>query len=113
MKLQTSTRSIGGAVVAVTCEVIRLEGGRAGLYGRGVGSPEGVTMKNWTKACLIPAIVLVACDDPVAADVHEQNQEIVENLRIAGYPAGEIEVGVDGVIVGGDALVTLEASREM
>lgn len=70
-------------------------------------------MKNWTKACLIPAIALFACDDPVAADVHEQNLEIVENLRIAGYPAGEIEVRADGVIVGGDALVTLEASREM
>jgi len=70
-------------------------------------------MKNWTKACLIPAIALFACDDPVAADVHEQNQEIVENLRIAGYPASEIEVRADSVIVGGDAVVTLEASREM
>ncbi|RTL09591.1 MAG: hypothetical protein EKK62_01380, partial [Acidimicrobiia bacterium] len=40
--------------------------------------------------------------------------EIVDNLRLAGYPASEIEVREDGTVVaGGDAVVTLEASREM
>ncbi len=44
----------------------------------------------------------------------EPADEIVENLRLAGYPDGEIEVRDDGaVIVGGDAEVSLEASREM
>lgn len=40
-------------------------------------------------------------------------QEIVDNLRQVGFPDGEITV-VDGqVLVGGDAVVTLEASQEM
>lgn len=40
--------------------------------------------------------------------------EIVENLRRAGYPEQEIEVRDDGVVlVGGDAVVSLQASREM
>ncbi|WP_198154642.1 M57 family metalloprotease [Plesiocystis pacifica] len=40
-------------------------------------------------------------------------EEIVENLMVAGFPAEEIEVREDEVIVGGDAVVTLQASREM
>lgn len=44
----------------------------------------------------------------------ETDLEIVENLRLAGHPAAEIEVRDDGtVIVGGDAVVSLAASREM
>ena len=43
----------------------------------------------------------------------EERQEITDNLIQAGYPTSEIMV-VDGkVYVGRDALVTLEASREM
>jgi hypothetical protein len=42
-----------------------------------------------------------------------ENDEIVSNLLQAGYPASEISI-VDGrVYAGGDAHVTLEASREM
>jgi hypothetical protein len=70
-------------------------------------------MKNWTRACLIPVFALFGCDEPADADVDQQNLEIVENLRTAGYPDSEIEVRADGVIVGGDAVVSLEASREM
>ena len=41
-------------------------------------------------------------------------EEIVDNLVLAGYPEQEIAVDEDGVvIVGGDAVVSLEASREM
>jgi len=60
----------------------------------------------------------VGCDsdngDSAQAELEAQTQEIVANLEVAGYPASEIEV-VDGytVIVGGDAEVTLEASREI
>jgi hypothetical protein len=43
----------------------------------------------------------------------EDIQEIVDNLGQAGYPASEIAVVGDEVYVGRDALVTLEASREM
>jgi hypothetical protein len=40
--------------------------------------------------------------------------EIVENLRRAGNPESDIDVRDDGtVVLGGDAVVTLEASREM
>ncbi len=40
--------------------------------------------------------------------------EIVDNLRAAGYPDSEIEIRDDGaVLVGGDAVVTLAASSEM
>jgi len=60
----------------------------------------------------------VGCDsdngDSAQAELEAQTQEIVANLEVAGYPASEIEV-VDGytVMVGGDAEVTLEASREI
>jgi hypothetical protein len=48
------------------------------------------------------------------AEAEDPTVEIVANLRRAGYPAQEIEVGDDGVvIVGGDAVVSLQASREM
>lgn len=41
-------------------------------------------------------------------------EEIVDNLLLAGNPESEIEVREDGtVVLGGDAVVTLEASREM
>jgi hypothetical protein len=43
-----------------------------------------------------------------------ERDEIVANLIEAGYPESEIELDDEGqVIVGGDAVVSLEASREM
>src|SRR5882757_1222882 len=41
------------------------------------------------------------------------NQEIINNLIQAGFPADDIKVVDDAVFVGGDAVVSLEASREM
>ncbi len=60
----------------------------------------------------------LGCGEPLdEADGVEREdpaQEIVENLLAAGYPEQEIEVRDDGVVVaGGDAIVGLEASREM
>ena len=41
-------------------------------------------------------------------------EQIVENLRIAGFPEDDIGVTADGVVyVGQDAVVTMQASREM
>ena len=41
-------------------------------------------------------------------------EETIENLKAAGFPESEIEVLEDGtVFVGSDAVVSLEASREM
>jgi len=56
--------------------------------------------------------------DPAGLEAEAEDQdpieETVENLRRAGYPEREIEVLDDGtVIVGGDAVVSLQASREM
>ena len=46
-------------------------------------------------------------------NVADENQEIIENLQQAGFPADDIMV-VDGVVyTGRDAAVSLEASREM
>jgi hypothetical protein len=63
------------------------------------------------------AIVVLACGalaSGCGVDLGgDSTQEIVDNLRQAGFPSSEIGV-VDGkVLVGGDAVVTLEASREM
>ncbi len=54
----------------------------------------------------------MACDPgPQGLD---DTDEIVQNLRDAGFPDSEIDVRDDGeVIVGGDAVVSLVASREM
>jgi hypothetical protein len=56
------------------------------------------------------ALALSGCGVDVAAD---STKEIVDNLRQAGFPSSEIEVVHGQVLVGGDAVVTLEASREM
>lgn len=46
-------------------------------------------------------------------NVADENQEIIENLQQAGFPADDIMV-VDGVVYTGlDAAVSLQASREM
>jgi hypothetical protein len=67
------------------------------------------------RVVLISAIVLVGCiDEPAPVDIRSDALEIVENLLLAGYPASEIAIDDEGVvIVGGDAAVGLAASREM
>lgn len=69
-------------------------------------------------AAVLPTLALVACDgEPAGSDARSDEEavlEIVDNLRAAGYPDAEIEVRDDDtVLVGGDAVVSLEASREM
>lgn len=65
---------------------------------------------------LVSAMVLVGCindSDNIDAE-SDAVSEIVQNLELAGYPASEIDVDDNGVvIVGGDAVVSLAASREM
>ena len=52
--------------------------------------------------------------DPELEGLSAEAVEIVENLQLAGFPRDEIEIDEDElVIVGGDAVVNLEASREM
>lgn len=75
--------------------------------------------------CVVSAMVLLGCsvepednifepDDSEDIEFDEATVEIVENLQVAGYPEGEIEVRDDGTVwVGGDAVVSLGASREM
>ncbi len=62
------------------------------------------------------AVLVVSCGALLAGcgtDVQAENEEILSNLREAGIPAGAISVVDDAVYVGGDAHVTLEASREL
>ena len=56
------------------------------------------------------AMALGGCstEDPLA-----EQHEIIDNLVQAGYPRGDIEIFDNAVYVQKDALVTLEASREM
>jgi hypothetical protein len=59
---------------------------------------------------------LVGCvDESDDVDTEaDSRREIVQNLVLAGYPASEIAIDDNGhVIVGGDAVVSLTASREM
>lgn len=49
----------------------------------------------------------------VESEPMDETQETVHNLELAGYPASEIEVVDGSVIVGGDLVVSLQASREM
>ena len=72
------------------------------------------------KLCVASALVLFGCSgetedvDVQALEQEDEIVEIVDNLKAAGYPESEIEVKDDGrVLVGGDAHVTLEASREI
>jgi len=63
---------------------------------------------------LLPLLLGVAACDTTPNVVDDETQEITENLENAGFPASEIEILADGtVLVGGDAQVTLEASREL
>jgi hypothetical protein len=67
-------------------------------------------------AALAPLACSVEAEDAGGAPSERDAviEEIVENLRLAGYPEGEIEVRDDGEVwVGGDAVVSLGASREL
>lgn len=72
------------------------------------------------------ALALCAVAAPLACSIEAEDaggapgerdaavEEIVENLRLAGFPAAEIEVRDDGEVwVGDDAVVSLGASREL
>ena len=72
------------------------------------------------KKLLMLVVSLGACDGTeeleraTALTLSERTAEIVDNLRVAGYPDEEIQVMESGeVFVGLDAEVGLEASREM
>jgi hypothetical protein len=70
------------------------------------------------KSYLVLALVAFGCsgesEDIATVSREEEILEIVDNLVEAGYPESEIAVNDDGrVIVGGDAHVSLQASREM
>jgi hypothetical protein len=72
------------------------------------------------RTSVLIAVVAIGCsvetEDPQGANLglDEETREIVQNLVEAGYPDDEIEVRRDGtVFAGGDAEVSLEASREM
>lgn len=62
------------------------------------------------------AVLVVSCGAVLAgcgSDTQTESQEIISNLIEAGFPADDIMVAGDGVYVGRDAHVSLEASREM
>ncbi|WNG56440.1 protease [Archangium gephyra] len=62
------------------------------------------------------AVLVVGCGALLAgcgADVQNENQEILSNLLEAGIPADGVTVVDDGVYVGRDTQVSLEASREL
>ncbi|MBU8894003.1 zinc-dependent metalloprotease [Corallococcus sp. M34] len=62
------------------------------------------------------AVLAVSCGVLLTGcgkDVEQENQEIVSNLVKAGFPSDDVTVVDGAVYVGGDAHVTLEASREM
>lgn len=67
------------------------------------------------KAFFVSAVLFAGCsEESIDGNDVDVTQEIVDNLLAADYPESEIEVRADGVvIVGGDAVVSLEASREM
>jgi hypothetical protein len=72
------------------------------------------------RVSVLIATVALGCsveseDSSIAnAALDDETQEIVQNLLDAGYPEQDIDVDEEGrVIAGGDAHVTLEASREM
>jgi len=65
------------------------------------------------RATLLSAAVLATFGGCIGQDSVDEQQEIVQNLIQAGYPAQDIQI-VNGVVyVGYDAEVSLQASREM
>jgi hypothetical protein len=47
------------------------------------------------------------------AEVEDENQQIIDNLIEAGFPADDIRIVEEKVYVGNDAVVSLRASQEM
>ncbi|HEU0031942.1 MAG TPA: M57 family metalloprotease [Kofleriaceae bacterium] len=65
------------------------------------------------KAVLVMFGGVMAAGGCATDDPKTEQQEIIDNLVQAGYPRADIEVFDGAVYVQKDALVTLEASREM
>ena len=65
------------------------------------------------RASLLAAAVLATFSGCTGQDPVDEQQEIVDNLIQAGYPAQDIQIIDGAVYVGYDAEVSLEASREM
>jgi hypothetical protein len=65
------------------------------------------------------AVLAVSCGALLAgcgtdsAEPGAENEEILSNLIEAGFPAGTLSIVDDVVVAGGDAQVSLQASREM
>jgi hypothetical protein len=77
------------------------------------------TIGHATTMAMVMASLVMGCGMEEEQTIEELKQVsetdvIIDNLLRAGYPEAEIEVLSDGrVVVGSDAVVTLEASREM
>jgi hypothetical protein len=80
-----------------------------------------MTNMKTTKTLVLTTLLAAGCytgtdgSDFEGAELErEETEEIIDNLLLAGFPEHEIGVLEDGtVFVGSDAVVTLEASREM
>ncbi len=62
------------------------------------------------------AVIVASCGALLSGcgtDIESENEEIVSNLLKAGYPMSEIAIHDGQVVAGGDAVVSLQASREM
>ncbi|HEX7836061.1 MAG TPA: M57 family metalloprotease [Kofleriaceae bacterium] len=57
--------------------------------------------------------LVFGCGSDQPSDLASENQEIIDNLVQAGFPASDIQVFDGKVYVGLDAEVSLQASREM
>jgi hypothetical protein len=57
--------------------------------------------------------LLAGCGTDVQSEMQSENDEIIANLKEVGYKDDDIQVVDGSVYVGGDAHVTLQASREM
>lgn len=64
-------------------------------------------------ACIGAAAFACGGEQPDAVDREAQIAETIENLIAAGFPEDDIQIYDNEVFVGRDALVSLEASREM
>lgn len=70
-----------------------------------------MTKTSLTAALFAASALSAACGTQV--EPMDENQEIIENLLQAGYPKRDIQIVEGSVFVGGDAHVSLQASREM
>lgn len=70
-------------------------------------------MNAVNRRAVVIATVIFGSSRAAETEGHEEVDEIVDNLLIAGFPESETEIRDGEVWVGGDVLVTLEASREV